>query len=61
MMNPAAPNYASLKEKFWTAWKYVIERYKNTPGIAAWEVLSEPRDQSLTAQQVNAFYKEGIE
>lgn len=55
------PNADALRQKFWTAWKHVIERYKGYDRIAGYEVLSEPRDQSAPADVIRQFYKEGIQ
>lgn len=45
-----------MTRKFATAWAHVADHYKNTPMIAAYEVLSEPRDQNANAEMVRNFY-----
>ena len=45
-----------LANRFYTAWNHVVQRYKSWDRIAAYEVLSEPRDQGVTPKQVQSFY-----
>ena len=44
MFQPATNEPKDLRRRFWTAWQHVIRRYKTWDRIAAWEILSEPRD-----------------
>lgn len=53
-------NNATLREMLFTAWEHVAARYAESPlRIAAYEILSEPRDKTVSAQQVHDFYAEG--
>jgi len=52
---------ASLKKEFIETWQFLVQRYKNTPYIAAYELLSEPHPKKpATSQEVKAFYEEVI-
>lgn len=52
---------ASLKQEFIATWEFLAERYRNTPYIAAYELLSEPHPKKpVTSQQVLSFYEELI-
>lgn len=42
-------------------WKYVAAHYKDKDYIAAYEIMSEPRDQTLSSKQVAAVYRGGCE
>jgi hypothetical protein len=42
-------------------WKYVAAHYKDKDYIAAYEIMSEPRDQTLSSKQVAAVYRAGCE
>lgn len=46
----------TLANMFVTAWAHVADRYKTWPMIAAYEIMSEPRDKSTTAKSVRDFY-----
>jgi hypothetical protein len=54
-------NNASLKQEFIATWQFLVQRYKNKPYIAAYELLSEPHPKKdVTAQQVLQLYEELI-
>jgi len=46
----------TLRNRMQTMWQHVAARYKNTAGIAAYEVMSEPRDKTASAATVREFY-----
>jgi aryl-phospho-beta-D-glucosidase BglC (GH1 family) len=49
----------SLKQQFIDMWQFLANRYKNTPYIAAYELLSEPHPKKpVTNAQLRSFYKE---
>ena len=50
---------STLRSRFMTMWRAVAQRYVGWDRIAAYEILSEPRDKTLTAQEVRSFYEEG--
>lgn len=53
---------ASLKKEFIETWEFLVQRYKDKPYIAAYELLSEPHPKkNITSQQVTAFYEEVID
>ena len=52
-------NNATLREMLFSAWEHVATRYADFDGIAAYEIMSEPRDKGVTPQQVHDFYAEG--
>eukprot|EP01079_Euglenida_sp_SAG-EU17-18_P006234 gene6234-6058_t len=52
-------NNATLRGMLYTAWSAVAARYAAWPYIAAYEIMSEPRDKAVTAAQVKAFYTGG--
>ena len=43
---------------FYMSWQTVVTRYKDWDYIAAYEILSEPRDKDVSANIVNEFYTE---
>lgn len=50
-----------LKVEFIEMWKFLVERYKNKPYIAAYEILSEPHPKKpFTNTDVRLFYEELI-
>ncbi|WP_166437085.1 glycoside hydrolase family 5 protein [Niastella caeni] len=52
---------ASLKKEFIETWEFLVQRYKNKPYIAAYELLSEPHPKKpVTNQQVVSFYEDVI-
>jgi len=52
---------AALKAEFIEMWKFLVERYKNKPYIAAYEILSEPHPKKpFTNVDVRLFYEELI-
>ena len=48
----------SMRQKFIEVWKFVANRYKDTPRIAMYEVLPEPNPAGGSAADVTGFYKE---
>jgi hypothetical protein len=52
---------AGLKREFMEAWAFVVQRYKDTPRIAAYELLSEPHPKKpVTDAGLKALYEELI-
>ena len=52
-------NDPTLKNHMYQMWSYVAAHYKDTDRIAAYEIMSEPRDKSATPAQVRDFYTGG--
>lgn len=51
----------SLRQEFMVTWKFLAERYKNKPYVAAYEILSEPHPKKpATGADVRLFYEELI-
>lgn len=51
----------SLKQEFIDTWQFLVQRYKDKPYIAAYELLSEPHPKKpVTDQQVVSFYEDVI-
>lgn len=51
----------ALRREFFEAWAFIAERYKNTPRIAAYELLSEPHPKKpVTSADLRGFYEELI-
>lgn len=42
-------------------WKYVADHFKSIDYLAGYEVMAEPRDQSLSAKQVATMYRGACE
>jgi hypothetical protein len=50
-----------LRNEFISTWKFIVNRYKDTPYIAAYEILSEPHPKKpATGIDVRLFYEELI-
>ncbi|PSF39489.1 hypothetical protein C7H19_01495 [Aphanothece hegewaldii CCALA 016] len=62
-----AENYwtnPALRKEFFETWAFLVQRYKNKPYIAAYEILNEPhplRKKYATTKEVQKFYQEAIE
>lgn len=52
-------NNATLRSNLYAAWAHIAEHYKTWENIAAYEILSEPRDQSASQKVVREFYEGG--
>ncbi len=50
----------AMRKEFIEVWKFVANRYKNTPYIGMYEILPEPGAPGATQAQVTEFYKELI-
>ena len=42
-------------------WRFIAERYKHTPRIAGYEIMSEPRNKNIGQSAVTQFMREGCE
>lgn len=52
----------ALRAEFIDTWKFLVNRYKNQPYIAAYEILSEPHPKKpATSEDLKAFYEELID
>ena len=52
-------NNSTLASMMNAMWSHVAEHYAGWDNIAAYEILSEPRDKDATAEQVRDFYSGG--
>jgi hypothetical protein len=52
-------NDPTLRAKLYMMWGHVAAHYKDVDYIAAYEIMSEPRDKSATPTQVRDFYTAG--
>lgn len=50
---------ATLREMMYTMWRAVAARYRSVDYIAAYEIMSEPRDKGASATMVRDFYAGG--
>jgi hypothetical protein len=50
---------STLRSMMFTMWKHVVAHYSSWDYIAAYEIMSEPRDKDVSAQVVHDFYAEG--
>lgn len=50
---------STLRSMMFTMWKHVVEHYASWDYIAAYEIMSEPRDKEVSAQVVHDFYSDG--
>lgn len=48
------------RAKFFEVWKFVADRYKDTPYIGMYELLPEPNPAGYSAEEVSQFYQELI-
>ncbi|HEX4418042.1 MAG TPA: cellulase family glycosylhydrolase [Kofleriaceae bacterium] len=46
----------AMKQKFIEVWQFLVQRYRNVPYIAAYEILPEPRPTGVSNASVRAFY-----
>lgn len=46
------------RKKFIDVWKFIANRYKNTPYLGIYEVLPEPDPQNVSQADISAFYAE---
>ena len=54
-------NDPALRREFFDTWAFIVQRYRNTPRIAAYELLSEPHPKKpVTTAQLRGFYEELI-
>ncbi|HEV8692458.1 MAG TPA: cellulase family glycosylhydrolase [Ideonella sp.] len=52
---------AALRQEFFEAWAFLAQRYRNTPRIAAYELLSEPHPKKpTTSAELRYFYEDLI-
>ena len=51
----------TLRKMMYDMWKHVSNRYKTFDRIAAYEVLSEPRDKNVNQKTVTEFYRGACE
>jgi aryl-phospho-beta-D-glucosidase BglC (GH1 family) len=59
----AADNFwtdADARAKFVEVWQFLAARYRDTPYIAAYEILPEPRPPGVSDADVKAFYDDMI-
>lgn len=49
----------TLRSMMYAMWTHVASHYASFENIAAYEILSEPRDKDIDAATVNAFYTGG--
>jgi Cellulase (glycosyl hydrolase family 5) len=49
---------APARQKFIAAWRFVANRYKDTPYLGMFEPLPEPNPHGATPAQIKAFYAE---
>jgi hypothetical protein len=49
---------AAMRQKFIAAWRFVANRYKDTPYLGLFEPLPEPHPRGSPAAQIRAFYAE---
>ena len=47
---------ATLRSNMYVMWKTIAARYLSYDYIAAYEIMSEPRDKSATFSQIHDFY-----
>eukprot|EP01065_Artemidia_motanka_P006723 TRINITY_DN13281_c0_g1_i1.p1 TRINITY_DN13281_c0_g1~~TRINITY_DN13281_c0_g1_i1.p1 ORF type:complete len:415 (+),score=78.16 TRINITY_DN13281_c0_g1_i1:181-1425(+) len=52
---------ATLLHMFLTMWNHVAKHYSAFDGIAAYEIMSEPRDKDQTGDAVRQFYSLGCD
>jgi hypothetical protein len=51
----------ALRQEYKEAWAFIVQRYKDTPRIAAYELLSEPHPKKpATTADLRSFYEEMI-
>ena len=50
----------TLRNEYYTMWKYVANHYKNTDYIAGYEILTEPRTKIVSQSVVRDFYEKAI-
>lgn len=50
---------ATLRQRMYAMWAHVAARYAGWDMVAAYEIMSEPRDKAATATQVRDFYAGG--
>ena len=50
---------ATLRSNMYVMWKTIAARYLSYDYIAAYEIMSEPRDKSATFSQIHDFYSGG--
>lgn len=50
---------STLRNMMFTMWKHIAARYSSWDYIAAYEILSEPRDKDASVDTVRGFYEEG--
>ncbi len=51
----------AMRTKFFEVWKFIADRYKDTPYIAMYELLPEPNPTTFTSADISTFYQELIE
>ena len=49
----------TLRNMMFAMWRHVAARYASFDRIAAYEILSEPRDKAIGADVVRSFYEDG--
>lgn len=47
----------AVKQKFVEVWQFLVNRYANTPYIAAYEILPEPKPPAVGDEGVRQFYE----
>jgi endo-1,4-beta-mannosidase len=47
---------AAMKQEFVEVWQFLVERYRDLPALAAYEILPEPRPTGVDNAAVRAFY-----
>ena len=51
----------TLRRQMIVMWRFIAERYKHTPRIAGYEIMSEPRNKNIGQSAVTQFMREGCE
>lgn len=46
----------AMKQQFVEVWQFLVDRYRHTRYIGAWEILPEPRADGVSDADVKAFY-----
>lgn len=57
----ATPTNPSMQDRMINTWKYIAERYKNNPTVAAYDLFNEPPSGSLGIDQASNYLYSFIE
>lgn len=50
-----------LRRKYYVMWRHVAMRFRSTPRIAGYEIMSEPRTKSVSQPAVRDFMRGGCD